>query len=158
MLKRDGKQIVGKPIENLEDLPAPINSNSSSSENSPERLTTDSKENTCDGDLADSTERRRIFEECSIVRSNPSLKCHQIHGRRASYVTDKTNTIPRTRFGHLCHERCAGSGHQAHRRLQIQQRAQSLPEIVHVVHKSSNAGNGCLPSSFFRSRHGVCTI
>jgi hypothetical protein len=59
MLRRDGTQIIAKPIESLEDLPTPINSNSSSREGSLERLTTDSKEDTPEADLADNAKRRR---------------------------------------------------------------------------------------------------
>jgi hypothetical protein len=59
MLKRDGKQIIRKPIESLEDLPTPISFNSSSRESSLETLTTGSKEDAPDGDLADNAKRRR---------------------------------------------------------------------------------------------------
>ena len=37
----------------------------------------------------------------------------------ASYVTNKTNTIPCTRLGHLCHARYVGFDHQVHRQLQF---------------------------------------
>jgi hypothetical protein len=58
------------------------------------------------------------IKKCPMVRPN-SLKCHLITVvKQASYVTNKTNTIPCTRLGHLCHARCVGFGHQVHRRLQ----------------------------------------
>jgi hypothetical protein len=53
MLKRNGKQLIRKPIENLEDPSTPVSSDCSSKENSRDRLTTNSKKDTSDDDLTD---------------------------------------------------------------------------------------------------------
>jgi hypothetical protein len=60
MLKRNGKQSIRKPIENLEDPSTPVSSDCSLRENSLDRLTTNSKKDTADRQYQDeSTYRRR---------------------------------------------------------------------------------------------------
>lgn len=59
MLKRDGKQIIRKPIESLEDPSTPVSSDSSSRESSLTRPTTGLREDSQNDDLGDSAKRRQ---------------------------------------------------------------------------------------------------